>query len=590
MDLSKKFAAIIKVVVICLVLLGTIPVNHNAAWADAEVDFGPYMADLQRRIKRNWHPPIGNEERRVIVIFKIMRNGSVTRLRLDKPSQNLASDSAALEAVAHAAPVRPLPGGSPADVDIQFTFDFHTLYTGKVETQEKEIAKTSSDQHVKLARLYRDLGSAQATNGNKEKAQEAYEKAIDCCDKAYGKGSEAYATVMGAKARYLYLYGTAKDYAAATKVLNEAAKVVEQAKNADAAGDIDRLRAVLIEEPRRAFDEAEKFLKHAAQKAKEANNVSNYQDSQIQLADCYLLQDKIDEACGVLNSRIADAMMSDETQSKYVVPTARLLCNLYIHRKKDSSAALTLVDSIYTRWKSALGEKAPLTLQALDLCIAISEQAKSPKAKEYIKESDRLVEMGEYPNSQSLHSDKKEASASSTSGTSTAALASTSGKPPVAVLTPATKGKGKVDAIHCNNDGVKLLMDKKFPQAVAKFREALTIDPTYGLARENFAIAQNNWAVETVRQPDEAISHLRQSLYIRPQDKSTKSNLQEMCDSTSPGTDHLTFAVQCAAGGDYVGAIVEYRLALDAAESNKDEIQSKIDGLQELAKSQFDQQ
>lgn len=589
MDLSKSIALIIKVVVICFVVLGSMPVNHNAAWADADVDFGPYMADLQRRIKRNWHPPIGNEERRVIVMFKIMRNGSVTRLRLDKASQNLESDYAALEAVAHAAPVRPLPGGSPADVDIQFTFDFHTLNTGKVETQEKEIAKTGGDQHVKLSRLYRDLGNAYATNGNKEKAQEAYEKAIDYCDKAYGKGSGAYATVMGAKARYLYLYGTAKDYAAATRVLSEAAKVIEQAKNADAAGDIYRLRAVLIEEPRKAFVEAEKYLKHAAQKAKEAKSVSNYQDSQIQLADCYLLQDKVDEACGVLNARIADAMSTGETQSEYVVPTARVLCNLYIQRKNDRSAALTLVDSIYTRWKSALGEKAPLTLQALDLCIAISEQVKSPKAKEYIKENDRLVEMGDYPNSASLHSDKKEASAS-TSGSSAAPSTSTSSKPPVAVLTPATKGKGKVDAIHCNNDGVKLLMAKKFPAAVAKFREALTIDPTYGLARENFAIAQNNWAVETVRQPDEAISHLRQSLYIRPHDKSTKSNLQEMCDSTSPGTDHLTFAVQCVTGGDYVGAIVEYRLALDDAESNKDEIQSRIDSLQEKAKSQFDQQ
>ncbi|MCD7779598.1 MAG: hypothetical protein LUH05_02870, partial [Candidatus Gastranaerophilales bacterium] len=34
-----------------------------------EPDFGPYMKELQRRIKMNWDPPKGNESKRVILLF-----------------------------------------------------------------------------------------------------------------------------------------------------------------------------------------------------------------------------------------------------------------------------------------------------------------------------------------------------------------------------------------------------------------------------------------------------------------------------------------------------------------------------------------
>jgi len=52
----------------------------------ADVDFGPYMADLQRRIKAAWHPPKGNESKRVVVVFKVHRDGSLSNLRIDHSS------------------------------------------------------------------------------------------------------------------------------------------------------------------------------------------------------------------------------------------------------------------------------------------------------------------------------------------------------------------------------------------------------------------------------------------------------------------------------------------------------------------------
>jgi TonB family protein len=97
--------------------------------AQKDVDFGPYMADLQRRIKRAWFPPRGQENRRVVVVFKIHKEGELSNLRLVTSSGMAPADKAAMSAVENAAPFRPLPAGASDDVDIQFTFDYN-VFTG----------------------------------------------------------------------------------------------------------------------------------------------------------------------------------------------------------------------------------------------------------------------------------------------------------------------------------------------------------------------------------------------------------------------------------------------------------------------------
>lgn len=99
--------------------------------AEKDIDFGPYMADLQRRIKRAWFPPKGNESKRVMVVFKVHRNGTMSNLRLGRSSGLAIADQAALKAVTNAAPFRPLPSGAPDDVDIQFTFDYNVFQSGR---------------------------------------------------------------------------------------------------------------------------------------------------------------------------------------------------------------------------------------------------------------------------------------------------------------------------------------------------------------------------------------------------------------------------------------------------------------------------
>lgn len=107
------------------------PGNPNGApGIDAikEPDFGPYMKELQRRIKMNWDPPKGNESKRVILLFSIARDGRLLNVKVHRSSGLQSADNAAIEAVKLTAPFRPLPPEFKGQsVDIQFTFDYNVF-------------------------------------------------------------------------------------------------------------------------------------------------------------------------------------------------------------------------------------------------------------------------------------------------------------------------------------------------------------------------------------------------------------------------------------------------------------------------------
>ena len=93
-----------------------------------EPDFGPYMKDLQRRIKMNWDPPKGNESKRVVLLFSISKDGRLLNVKVSKSSGVPAADRAAINAVQLTAPFRPLPAEFKGQkVDIQFTFDYNVF-------------------------------------------------------------------------------------------------------------------------------------------------------------------------------------------------------------------------------------------------------------------------------------------------------------------------------------------------------------------------------------------------------------------------------------------------------------------------------
>lgn len=93
-----------------------------------DVDFGPFMADLERRIKRNWMPPRGQESRKVKLLFYLARDGRVLKIEPSKPSGDEDADRAAIAAVQASAPFMPFPPQVKEDIlPVEFTFDYNVL-------------------------------------------------------------------------------------------------------------------------------------------------------------------------------------------------------------------------------------------------------------------------------------------------------------------------------------------------------------------------------------------------------------------------------------------------------------------------------
>lgn len=74
----------------------------------------------------NWDPPKGNQSKRVVLLFRIAKDGRLLSCSVSKSSGLPNVDKAALTAVHLAVPFRPLPSEFNGDfIDIQFTFDYN---------------------------------------------------------------------------------------------------------------------------------------------------------------------------------------------------------------------------------------------------------------------------------------------------------------------------------------------------------------------------------------------------------------------------------------------------------------------------------
>ncbi|MEB3287748.1 MAG: TonB family protein [Vampirovibrionales bacterium] len=94
----------------------------------ADEDLGPVIAEVTRRIKRNWTPPRAAQTRRIVVRFILARDGRVLERKIIKSSGDSLSDDSALRAVDVSAPFRPFPPSVRLQkVPIEFTFDYNVL-------------------------------------------------------------------------------------------------------------------------------------------------------------------------------------------------------------------------------------------------------------------------------------------------------------------------------------------------------------------------------------------------------------------------------------------------------------------------------
>lgn len=102
--------------------------NINETIIENDIDFGPYMKELQRNIKANWYPPKGKESNRVVLLFTIAKDGRLLTSKIYISSGVAAIDTAALNAAKLTAPFKPLPEQFKENsIDVQFTFDYNVF-------------------------------------------------------------------------------------------------------------------------------------------------------------------------------------------------------------------------------------------------------------------------------------------------------------------------------------------------------------------------------------------------------------------------------------------------------------------------------
>ncbi len=120
--------------------------------------------------------------------------------------------------------------------------------------------------------------------------------------------------------------------------------------------------------------------------------------------------------------------------------------------------------------------------------------------------------------------------------------------------------------IELNNDGVHALNSGNVQLAMQKFEQALKLDPSYQLARDNLAISHNNYGLQLKNNPKAAIKEFHQAIYLNPTNSTTQSNLAGIISMMNKNprsfTDRVQLGDEARHSGDIIGAIIEYSEAL----------------------------
>lgn len=147
---------------ICL-LFGILFLLCNCVLADGEVDFTSYMRELQLRLKANWNPPSVYQGRRVILLFKVAKDGALISSSIYRSSGDKDMDTAALNAVKASSPFRPLPLEFKGEsIDIQFKFDYNVFANNELKFYQSLVhpfLEVTSKKYIKDYEGYRFLNA-----------------------------------------------------------------------------------------------------------------------------------------------------------------------------------------------------------------------------------------------------------------------------------------------------------------------------------------------------------------------------------------------------------------------------------------------
>lgn len=119
--------------------------------------------------------------------------------------------------------------------------------------------------------------------------------------------------------------------------------------------------------------------------------------------------------------------------------------------------------------------------------------------------------------------------------------------------------------VELNNEGVRALNNNNYQLAIQKFEEALKIDKDYVKAKENLAIAYNNYGLSLTSNPKEAIKLFHKALYLSPGNSTSMNNLDGIIGylnkNPNSAKDREALGDAARLAGDFQGAAVEFEAA-----------------------------
>lgn len=113
------------IIIFCLTFgfLNGISLANSLSDVDG-ADFNSYMNTMYSSIKKNWHPTENSEAGKVVISYKIKRNGTIIEPKIVS-STNTELNKFAVEAIKKSSPLQPLPKKCKRDlIEVSFTFSY----------------------------------------------------------------------------------------------------------------------------------------------------------------------------------------------------------------------------------------------------------------------------------------------------------------------------------------------------------------------------------------------------------------------------------------------------------------------------------
>ena len=103
----------------------TSPKENNVQISNG-INFQPYMDEMQSRMKKTWEPVDTSKSGKIIVSYKVMKNGEIKDIKILNSDAGEENDKSVMEALKMVSPLPPLPMSFKGEsVDVNFTFDIN---------------------------------------------------------------------------------------------------------------------------------------------------------------------------------------------------------------------------------------------------------------------------------------------------------------------------------------------------------------------------------------------------------------------------------------------------------------------------------